>query len=121
VTMMMRMLFRNIANLFVVLVLVFKFTRFQGRLAVVNGTFANAGENLFHFAIVFIVTVMLYSVMGQVVFGTTMPEYRSETGLFLRHLILKVIISPRHAWDKHRKNSTKCPFSCSNLEDSFHM
>ena len=87
--MTMMMLFRNIANLFVVLVLVFKFTRFQGRLAVVNGTFANAGENLFHFAIVFIVTVMLYSVMGQVVFGTTMPEYRSETGLFLRHLIYK--------------------------------
>ena len=67
----------NIANLFVVLVLVFKFTRFQGRLAVVNDTLSLAGEPLFHFGVIFGVTVGLYSVMGKIVFGHQVEEYSS--------------------------------------------
>ena len=65
----------NIANLFVVLVLVFKFTRFQGRLAVINDTLSIAGEPLFHFGIIFGVCIFVYSVMGKVVFGAQVAEY----------------------------------------------
>jgi hypothetical protein len=72
----------NIANLFVVLVLVFKFTRFQGRLAVVNDTLTLAGEPLFHFGVIFGVTVGLYSVMGKIVFGHKVVEYSSMSSSF---------------------------------------
>ena len=72
----------NIANLFVVLILVFKFTRFQGRLAVVNDTLSLAGEPLFHFGVIFGVCIGLYSVMGKIVFGHKVAEFNSMRNSF---------------------------------------
>eukprot|EP01046_Picozoa_sp_COSAG06_P050618 COSAG06_NODE_8061_length_2286_cov_1.559671_1_plen_433_part_00 len=78
----------TVANLFVVLLLVFKFTRFQGKLAVVNGTFYYAGENLFHFSIIFAVTIFMFSIMGKIIFGQKMEAYSSFHGSFNANFLI---------------------------------
>ena len=43
---------------------------------------AYAAENLFHFAIIFLVTILAYTVMGQIIFGRDLEEYSSLTQSF---------------------------------------
>ena len=45
---------------------------------------------------------------------TQSPSLQVRKRHFLRHLYIKCIILPRQAWDKHRENSKKVPFSLSN-------
>ena len=58
-------LYMSIASLSLILLRFFKYTRFQGRLNVINGTFAAAGENLFHFMIVFTVILVMFAIIGK--------------------------------------------------------
>jgi hypothetical protein len=46
-------------------------------------------------------------------------KVRKETGLFLRHLYIKVIILPRQARDKHRESTQKRDFFSQVRKRSF--
>ena len=72
----------NVMNLFVILFLIFKFTRFQGRLAVVNNTLKYSMENLFHFFIIFLATLAMYTVMSYIIFGRYMEDFSTIRNAF---------------------------------------
>jgi hypothetical protein len=67
-------------NLFCVLVVFFKFARFQPRLAVVNKTFAYALPDLLHFFVILIIVFVVFAVAGRVIFGAKWVEFATYTG-----------------------------------------
>jgi len=59
----------NFWNIVLCLLRTFKYYRFQPRLAIVNQTIATAGQDLFHFFLMFITFILGFSVIGHVLFG----------------------------------------------------
>eukprot|EP00282_Hemiselmis_andersenii_P036609 CAMPEP_0169431480 /NCGR_PEP_ID=MMETSP1042-20121227/2974_1 /TAXON_ID=464988 /ORGANISM="Hemiselmis andersenii, Strain CCMP1180" /LENGTH=1151 /DNA_ID=CAMNT_0009541903 /DNA_START=29 /DNA_END=3481 /DNA_ORIENTATION=- len=55
----------------------FKMLHFQGRMGLVTRTFGNSLVDIAHFTVIFAIVILLYGVMGQFMFGTQMPEFRS--------------------------------------------
>lgn len=89
----------TVGNLFCVLVLVFKFTRFQGKLAVVNNTFFYAGESLFHFSLIFGITIFMFSIMGRIVFGQKIDKFSTFSGAFNSNFLLALGDWSEDRWD----------------------
>jgi hypothetical protein len=67
-------------NLFCVLVVFFKYARFQPRLAVVNKTFAYALPDLLHFSVILIMVFVVFAVAGRVIFGAKWIEFATYPG-----------------------------------------
>jgi hypothetical protein len=59
-----------------------KFLDFQKRLGVVTRTIQSATMDLFHFAILFLIVVGGYTVLGFVVFGSALDEFSSFSKSF---------------------------------------
>ena len=72
-----KQLLMNFFNIVLCLVRMFKFYRFQPRLAVVNGTLAKAGPDLFHFMLMFLTVLYGFAVITNILFGPQMPQYSS--------------------------------------------
>ena len=77
-----KQLLMNFFNIVLCLVRMFKFYRFQPRLAVVNGTLAKAGPDLFHFMLMFLTVLYGFAVITNILFGPQMQQYSSLARAF---------------------------------------
>lgn len=78
----------SVCNLLVILVRLFKFMRLQPKLAVVNNTFSNAYEPLLHFFVIFGIVLIMFTIMGMIVFGRNIEDYSSFDGAFNQLFLL---------------------------------
>merc|ERR1719263_1696921 len=65
----------NFFNILLCLIRMFKYYRFQPRLAVVNQTLTTAGPDLFHFLLMFLTFLYGFGVITHILFGPQMPQF----------------------------------------------
>lgn len=82
-------LLMNFFNILMCLIRMFKFYRFQPRLAVVNQTLQKSGPDLFHFLLMFLTFIYGFAVITNILFGpqliffSNMPESMATTFTYM--------------------------------------
>ena len=65
----------NVLSLLFMIVRLLKSLNYHPKLAIVSNTIGGAAEDLFHFSIVFVIVLCVYSFMGMVIAGRQMVEF----------------------------------------------
>lgn len=87
-------------NVLVCFVRFFKFVRVQERLNIVNQTLVKAAVDLMHFTLSFMMCFFCFAVMGCVMFGFKMTEFKSITDAF--HALFNMSIGDTGLWAEMR-------------------
>ena len=87
-------------NVLVCFTRLFKFIKVQERLNIINETLAKAAIDLLHFLIALLLSYVCFAVMGCVMFGFKMTEFKSVTDAL--HALFNMSIGDTGLWEEMR-------------------
>ena len=83
----------------------FKFVRVQERLNIINETLITAANDLLHFTITFMLSLLCFAVMGCVLFGFKMTEFKTIGDAF--HALFVMSMGEVDLWEEMREHHPK--------------